>query len=166
MLHEDRGLTLWCYILIACTDFVAFAQYVLCHGHERLGGLFLGKGKQSLAHTDLSTLPLTFIMLGMPVTKVEARNKTDDALRNIRDEVINGVRLFESDRVSVTRAARLTNNTSDLIEWARYMPGDTPQAAAYTRALLRRQRLELLFDRVGADSKRAWRVFWKPVLGK
>ena len=94
------------------------------------------------------------------------QNSNEDALRNLRDEAIKGVQLFESDRVSIARAVSLTNKTSDLIEWARYTPSDTPQAQAYIRALLLRQRLELLFDSVGADSKSAWRIFWKPVLGK
>ena len=95
----------------------------------------------------------------------ESKHSNEDALRNLRDEVIKGTRLFESDRVAIARAVYLTNKTSDLIEWARYTPSDTPQAQAYIRALLLKQRLELLIDNIGADSYCAWRIFWKPVLG-
>ena len=94
-----------------------------------------------------------------------AVQQNDDALRNFRDQVIKGSGLFEKDRVGIKRAVRLTNKTSDLIEWARFLPSDTPQAKAYVDALTAKQKLELLFDVIGADSKRAWRMFWKPVLG-
>lgn len=116
--------------------------------------------KHRIAHHTL------IILIGLLVTMAVGQNSNEDALRNLRDEAIKGVQLFESDRVSIARAVSLTNKTSDLIEWARYTPSDTPQAQAYIRALLLRQRLELLFDSIGADSKSAWRIFWKPVLGK
>jgi len=115
--------------------------------------------KHRIAHCTL------IILIGLLVTMAVGQNRNEDALRNLRDEDIKGFRLFESDRVSIARAVCLTNKTSDLIEWARYAPSDTPQAQAYIRVLLLRQRLELLFDAIGADSKRAWRIFWKPVLG-
>ena len=123
-----------------------------------------GKSRKSRKHIIVHHTPI--ILICLLVTMAVGQNRNEDALRNLRDEAIKGVHLFESDRVSIVRAVFLTNKTSNLIEWARYMPSDTPQAVAYIRALLLRQRLELLFDSVGVDSKSAWRIFWKPVLGK